>query len=102
MTSSAVGVTKALAGGEGVADQLLELLDVGEAAAIVAGPENGGGDAHPEDAAGAGAERDLADLRLERRQQLPGHPGRPQQPAGLRAVIHLAPRPRPHGPEPTY
>src|SRR2546422_9065305 len=102
MTSSAVGVTKALAGGEGVADQLLELLDVGEAAAIVAGPEHGGADAHLEDAAGAGHERDLADLRLERRQQLLRHPRRPQQPAALRAVLDLDTRTRLHGHDPAY
>src|SRR3989442_8985018 len=102
MTSSAVGVTEALAGGDGIADQLLELLDVGEAATIVAGPEHGGADAHLEDAAGAGHERDLGDLRLERRQQLLGHPGRPQQPAALRAVLDLDARTRLHGHDPAY
>src|SRR5882724_790795 len=101
-TSSAVGVTEALAGRDGVADQLLELLDVGEAAAVVAGPEHGGADAHLEDAAGAGDERDLADLRLERRQQLLRHPGRPQQPAALRAVLDLDARARRDGHAPAY
>src|SRR2546425_8436345 len=102
MPSSAVGVTKALAGGEGVADQLLELLDVGEAPAVVAGPEHGGADAHLEDAADAGHERDLADLRLERRQQLLRPPRRPQQPAALRAVLDLDTRARPQGHDRAY
>src|SRR5438132_11432669 len=61
--SSAVGVTEALARGDDVADHLLDLLDGGEAPAVVAGPEHGRADAHLEDAAGAGHERDRADLR---------------------------------------
>src|SRR5438067_12461814 len=78
--SSAVGVTEALAGGDGVADDLLELLDVGEAPAVVAGPEHGRADAHLEYAAGAGLARDRADLRVDRRQHHPRHPPCPPQP----------------------
>src|SRR3989442_6735830 len=78
MTSSAVGVTEALAGGDGIADQLLELLDVGEAATIVAGPEHRGARAHPEATAAAGPHAAPGGLPPRPRAQVLGPLRRPQ------------------------
>src|SRR2546425_10603481 len=85
MTSSAVGVTEALAGGDGIADQLLELLDVGEAATIVAGPEHRGAAAHLEGAARRRHPRDLPALPPSPPPRPPAPPGPPPRPAGASA-----------------
>src|SRR5207245_3201862 len=99
---SAVAVPEALARSHRVADELLELLDVRKASALPARPERLVIDAHLEDATRARDERHLSELRLERRQQLLRHPGRPQQPAALRAVLDLDARTRLHGHDPAY
>src|ERR1700682_2475455 len=91
MDSSAIGVAEAFAGGDGVANELLEFFHVGKSAAVVTRPEHRRANAHLEDAAGAGHERDLADLRLERRQQLLRRPRRAQEPPALGAVLDLDP-----------
>ena len=42
-----------------------------------------------EDAAGTGLERERGDLLIEGREKLLRHPGRPQQPTALGAVVNF-------------
>src|SRR5574339_819836 len=74
---------------DAIAHGLLELLRLGEAPRARAREDQLAVEAHVEHAAAAGHERHLAELRLERRQQLLREPGRAQQPAALRAVLDL-------------
>lgn len=73
--------------GDGVADGLLEFLDIGEAAGGGARPEHRLAGADFEDAAGAGDERKLADVAGECCEKLLGHPGGAEHPAALGAVF---------------
>src|SRR5262249_48302039 len=79
----------ALSRGDRVAHELLQLLDVGEPSALTSRPQHLIAGANLEDAALAGDQGDLADLGLEGGEELLGHPGRPEQPAALRAVLDL-------------
>src|SRR5690349_15474304 len=72
-----------------VAQALRQLRELGEAAFALARPVGPAIHAHLEHAAGAGDERDLADLILERGQQLLRRPAGPQQPAALGAELDL-------------
>src|SRR5262245_18504221 len=84
---------EALARGNRVANDLLELLDLRKPLALGARPHHLTAGANLEHATTSGDERDLADLSLERGQQLLRHPGRAQQPPTLRTVLDLDPRP---------
>src|SRR4029453_11517073 len=87
----AVGVAEVPAGGDAVTDGLLHLGRLGEALLL---PVPDGLPVDPDDQhpARAGDQRDLAQLALERRQQLLRQPGRPRQPPALGAVLDLEPR----------
>ena len=78
---------ESLARRDSVSHELLEFLDVREPTLCGSRPDRRAIDAYVEDAAASGNQHDAADLRFERRQQLLGHPGRPQQPTTLGAVF---------------
>src|SRR5262249_16692154 len=80
---------EALARSNHVAHGLLELRHLGEPLALLARPDGLAVGAYLEDAAAPGNQRDLAQLGLERGQELLRHPGRPQEPPALRAVLDL-------------
>ena len=73
--------------GDVVADELLELLDVGEAAVGGARPDGFGVEADFENASRAGPQGDFAQLGFKGGEQLLRHPGRAKQPAALSAVF---------------
>src|SRR4249920_263307 len=71
---------------ETVANDLLQPLDVGKAAVALALPDELALIFDPEHPAGAGPQRDLAQILREGREQLLRHPGGPQQPLALSAI----------------
>src|SRR5215472_2008752 len=71
---------------EPVADELLQRLDVGKAALALADPDEHALVLDPEDPAGAGLQRHLAQILGEGREQLLRHPGGAQQPLALPAI----------------
>ena len=73
----AVEVAEAAAGGDLVANALLQRAHVGKTAVGAAVPDQGVADADLEDAAGAGDERDRAELVGEGLEQLLGPSRRP-------------------------
>src|SRR4029079_15270933 len=79
-------MTEIAAGVYHVAHQLLEFCGVGKAAVALAVPDRLIVARDGEDAAGAGHQRDLAQISAEGRQQLLRHPAGAQQPVALRAV----------------
>src|SRR5262249_2668470 len=88
---AAVRVTEALPGGDPIADELLQLARIGEAAALRARPHEVAPGAHLEDPPAPRDEDQLRDLLLERGEELLGDPRRAQEPAALRAVADLDP-----------
>src|SRR5687768_10229774 len=72
-----------------VAQALLQLGELGMSPFALARPDGLPVHPHLEHAAGAGDERDLADLVLERGQQLLRRPARAQQPVTLGAELDL-------------
>src|SRR5258706_5845757 len=97
---------EALARSNPVATRLLELLDLRKSLPLVTRPDDLPFGADLEDPARSRHERHLAELGLERGQELLRHPGRPQQPTTLRAVLdfhpglHLIGSPPTAGPQP--
>src|SRR5919107_1325085 len=85
----AVGVAELPVRSDAVAHQALELRQVREAALLRARPHDLAVDADVEDAAVTGDERDLAELRGERGEQLLRRPAGAHQPAALGAVLDL-------------
>src|SRR5690349_21810043 len=81
-----VDMAEVPAGIDPVADQLLQLLDVGEAAIALALPDQRAVEMDFEDAAGPGHEGHFAHFERKGRKHLLSHPGRSQQPVALRAV----------------
>ncbi len=81
-----VDVPEVAVGVDAVAHQLLQLLDVREAAVALALPDQLAVEPDLEDAAGAGTERHVAELEAEGREHFLRHPGGAQQPVALGAV----------------
>ena len=76
-------------GSDAVADALLEFLELGKAAFRLPRPDRLAVDAHLEDAAGSGNQRDAGEFLFESGQQFLRHPTGAQQPATLGAVLNL-------------
>src|SRR5262249_29835641 len=88
--SRGVRMPERATGGDAVADELFDLLDLRKAAALLARPDDLVIDAHLEDATGPiRGERHGAELLGERGQQLLRHPARPQAPAAQSAIGDL-------------
>lgn len=77
------------AGGDAVADALLELLELGKAAFRLPRPDRLAAEAHFEDPAGSGNQGDAGEFLIESGQQFLRHPAGAQKPAALRAILDL-------------
>jgi hypothetical protein len=76
-------------GGHAVANELFELLQLREPALLLARPHKNPVNPHIEDASGAGNERKLTDLVLERGEEFLGRPAGSHEPAATGAVVDL-------------
>src|SRR5262249_11469875 len=80
-------VAERLLRGNGISNQLLQFGYLRKTALVPSRPDDHLLDAHDEHAARARHQRDATELLLEGGQKLLRHPGGPQQPAALPAIL---------------
>src|SRR5215207_2152322 len=81
-----IGVAERAIRRDTVADQLLELLELGKSAGVGTRPDRHVVERDLEDPFVTGPQRDLGELTLEHHEELLRHPRRAEQPATARAV----------------
>jgi hypothetical protein len=77
------------AGGDAIANELFEFLDLGEAPLACSGPYSVSFDSDLEHAANAWDQCEFADIGREGRQEFLSHPCGSEQPAALGTVLDL-------------